>query len=96
MISGSEINKKKLYATMDWHGEVVSCTEDGKILPRLWDLKVNPHLYPNGINTQWPIDPETGEKLPVWMPKQPKKKNAWRWLKSVLCLKWKWLQFWGT
>jgi hypothetical protein len=50
-----------------WHYECSSCgvkaVKEG-ILPLGWYKKLHPEFYPDGNFKKWPINPETGEKLP--------------------------------
>lgn len=39
---------------------------DGKyVLPRRAEMIINSKYYPNGKVGEWPIDPNTGNKLPM-------------------------------
>ena len=59
----------KYVATMDWAGNVVVDRGDGKIFSnKRMDLIFNGDCYPNKTLDEWPINPETGLKLPADEP----------------------------
>ena len=53
------------YVTMDWLGRPVTTDGDGFILPPAAEMIINGRYYPNKKYGEWPVDPETGEKLPI-------------------------------
>lgn len=65
---GVEKKQKKemrVYVTLDWAGHPITTKGDGYILPRRAEMIINAKYYPNGIAGEWPVDPNTGEKLPI-------------------------------
>lgn len=55
--------RKPIGVTMAWRGEVVLCFDGGTILGCRADRILYPEYFPN--KCEWPIDPETGEKLKI-------------------------------
>lgn len=55
---------KQKYVTLDWMGRPITTNGDGYILPRDAEMIINAKYYPTGTLGEWPVDPETGEKLP--------------------------------
>lgn len=51
--------------TLGWDGLPTIVNEDGTIYPRRAELIFHAKHYPDYENEKWPIDPETGEKLPI-------------------------------
>lgn len=51
--------------TVGWDGYPTILLEGGKVFPRGAELIFNKKYYPKGIPGEWPVDPDTGEKLPV-------------------------------
>jgi len=56
----------QVYVTMDWGGNPITTKGDGYILPRDAEMIINKKYYPNSKVGEWPCDPITGEKLPIW------------------------------
>lgn len=63
------------YATTDWRGNPITTNGDGYILPRDAEMIINREYYPTGELGEWPVDPETGKKLPIWREAKAKKEN---------------------
>jgi hypothetical protein len=55
----------QMYVTMGFDFEPTTTKGDGYILPRKAEMILNAKYYPTGTVGEWPIDPETGEKLPI-------------------------------
>lgn len=55
----------KKYVTLDWMGRPITTNGDGYILPRDAEVIINSKYYPTGTLGEWPVDPETGKKLPI-------------------------------
>lgn len=51
--------------TLGWDGEPTILNDDGTVFPRSAELIFNAKYYPNWPEQMWPVDPETGEKLPM-------------------------------
>jgi hypothetical protein len=51
--------------TLGWDGLPTIVNEDGTIYPRKAELIFHAKYYPDYEKEKWPIDPETGEKLPI-------------------------------
>ena len=62
---------KPIGVTMGWAGDVVLSFSDGKCLfgGHKTDMRFYPEYFPNGC--EWPIDPATGEKLPIAIDEPP-------------------------
>lgn len=65
----------KKYTTTDWGGNPITTNGDGYILPRDAEMIINGKYYPTGELGEWPVDPETGKKLPIWRETKAKKEN---------------------
>ena len=56
---------KPVYATIGMDG--LPTTTDGKeTLPRYVEEIINKDYYPNRFTGEWPVDPETGQRLQEW------------------------------
>ena len=60
-----EENKDKKFVTLGWDGRPTVSTYDGRIFSRKNEDIFNKEYYPTGEPGEWPIDPKTGEKLPI-------------------------------
>lgn len=54
-----------VYVTLGWDGHPITTKGDGYILPRRAENILNKQYYPTREIGEWPIDPITGEKLPI-------------------------------
>lgn len=54
---------KPIGVTMDWGGNPTLAFSDGCIYPKQVEQILYKEYYPNG--QQWPVDPETGDELPI-------------------------------
>jgi hypothetical protein len=59
-------NKELVFCTMGWDAYPTTCNELGMILPREAEMIINSRYYPKGEIGEYPVNPETGELLPVW------------------------------
>ncbi|NRA48043.1 MAG: hypothetical protein HRU12_02830 [Phaeodactylibacter sp.] len=57
----------KLYVTMGYDLWPTITKGDGYVLPRRAEKIFYGKYYPTGKPGEWPVDPETGEKLPLEM-----------------------------
>jgi len=57
--------KQQIYVTMGWDGMPITTKGDGYILPRKAEMIINKKYYPKGELMEWPVDPDTSEKLPI-------------------------------
>ena len=64
-VEKKEKKRIRVYVTRDWAGHPITTKGDGYILPRRAEMIINARYYPNGIAGEWPVDPSTGEKLPI-------------------------------
>jgi hypothetical protein len=63
-----EIAEKKSdqkYVTLGWDLKPTIVVDGKYVYPRRAELIFHEKYYPEGEKTVWPIDPETGEKLPI-------------------------------
>ncbi len=54
--------EKPVSVTLGWDCLPTLQFSDGKIYPKIIELMMYSDYYPNGV--RWPIDPDTGEKMP--------------------------------
>lgn len=64
-VEKKEKKEMRVYVTLDWAGHPITTKGDGYILPRRAEMIINAKYYPNGVAGEWPVDPDTGEKLPI-------------------------------
>ncbi|MGV6816098.1 MAG: hypothetical protein ACWA44_02370 [Thiotrichales bacterium] len=55
--------------TLGWDGHPTITTDGKHVLPRKAEMILHGKYYPNGEVGEWPIDPDTGEKLLIDSPK---------------------------
>jgi len=76
---------KITHAAMGWDGSIVCGYSDNKIHTWKTDRLFNREYYKNHSDKyEWPIDPKSGEKLPIRLP-ESKKKQYWRNLFLISC-----------
>jgi len=56
---------KEIYVTLDWAANPITTT-DGNILPRKAAMLINGKYYPKNRVGEWPRNPKTGKKLPIY------------------------------
>ena len=63
--------KEQLYCTLYWDGKPGICTRKGMGWPRKAEMIFYGDYYKGQEDSPnpWPVDPETGEKLPMYKPK---------------------------
>jgi hypothetical protein len=59
-------NKKQMFCTLGWDGHPTTCDENGRVLLRKAEMLFYANYYPNGTIGEYPIDPITKEKLPIY------------------------------
>lgn len=60
-----EVTVYKPEVTLGWDGLPTILLEGGGVLPRGAEKIINSKYYPGGERGEWPIDPETGKRLPM-------------------------------
>jgi len=55
----------KVYVTMGWDLKPTTTDIDGYVFPRKAEMMINSKYYPKGEVGEYPIDPQTGKKLPI-------------------------------
>jgi hypothetical protein len=64
--------------TIGWDGWPTIELEGGYVLPRKAELSMHGKHYPNWPEERWPVDPETGERLPIAEKEKSPGKNPGR------------------
>lgn len=53
---------------MDWAGYPIISLDGGYIYPRKLEMIIHERYYPTRTIGEWPVDPETGQKLEIAYP----------------------------